>query len=183
MRRWRWMGVWRVVIRDSSSSLWSLIIVVVDTNCRINISISHTNRHLIISWRLVFLNIHSFENKENKKICLMAGIKQIPFFLKRGYSTSNVCPDYAKLIANLKRVKSSTNSQPLTLAEKVLYSHQTSIVDGSDVIRNQTYLKLTPDRVAMQDASAQTCMLQFMLAGRARTAGTLDGCQSNNPSD
>lgn len=87
----------------------------------------------------------------------------------------NASPDYAKLIANLKLVKKNSSQQSLTLAEKVLYSHQSDLNSaaavGNSIVRNQTYLKLTPDRVAMQDASAQTCMLQFMLAGRMKTAG------------
>lgn len=89
---------------------------------------------------------------------------------------SNDCkstmPPYAKLLTNLRKIRQLTNNTPLTLAEKILYSHltdpeeslapfQTNISD----IRAKHYLKLSPDRVAMQDASAQMAMLQFMTTG------------------
>jgi aconitate hydratase len=55
--------------------------------------------------------------------------------------------------------------RPLTLAEKILFAH---VVDPSsqDWARNQSYLQLHPDRVALQDATAQMAILQFMLAGK-----------------
>jgi len=54
---------------------------------------------------------------------------------------------------------------PLTLAEKILASHAQ---DGAaqEVVRGRSYLTLQPDRVAMQDATAQMAILQFMQAGR-----------------
>lgn len=84
-------------------------------------------------------------------------------------------PPYAALINRLSSVKKILNNQPLTLAEKVLYSH---LVDPEDSlrsnntrdIRGQAYLKLNPDRVAMQDASAQMALLQFMTCGMKSTA-------------
>lgn len=85
-------------------------------------------------------------------------------------------PPYAKLVGNLQTVKRVTNNKPLTLAEKILYSH---LVDPEGTlasangdlsqVRGQQYLKLNPDRVAMQDASAQTALLQFMTTGMSRT--------------
>ncbi|CCK69327.1 aconitate hydratase ACO2 KNAG_0C02160 [Huiozyma naganishii CBS 8797] len=84
-------------------------------------------------------------------------------------------PPYTKLLTNLTKVKEITGNTPLTLAEKILYSHLTnpeeslsSSVPLSDV-RGKQYLKLSPDRVAMQDASAQMAMLQFMTTGLAQT--------------
>jgi aconitate hydratase len=58
---------------------------------------------------------------------------------------------------------------PLTLAEKILFAH---LVDPENQPweRGESYLDLNPDRVAMQDATAQMAILQFMLAGRDRTA-------------
>lgn len=84
-------------------------------------------------------------------------------------------PPYAKLLANLGKVKELTNNAPLTLAEKILYSHlcdpQESITSSKlEDIRGLQYLKLNPDRVAMQDASAQMALLQFMTTGLAETA-------------
>lgn len=85
-------------------------------------------------------------------------------------------PPYAKLLQNLEKVRKLTNNEPLTLAEKILYSHLTdpndSLQGASNLadIRGQRYLKLTPDRVAMQDASAQMALLQFMTTGLPSTA-------------
>ncbi|CDF89705.1 ZYBA0S04-10682g1_1 [Zygosaccharomyces bailii CLIB 213] len=84
-------------------------------------------------------------------------------------------PPYAKLLKNLAQVKQITNDAPLTLAEKILYSHlcdpKESIVSSNlHDIRGLQYLKLNPDRVAMQDASAQMAMLQFMTTGLPQTA-------------
>ena len=69
------------------------------------------------------------------------------------------------------------SSRPLTLAEKILYSHlenpEESLLsdtnNGRD-IRGRANLKLMPDRVAMQDASAQMALLQFMSCGLSSTA-------------
>ena len=59
--------------------------------------------------------------------------------------------------------------RPLTLAEKILISH---LDDPADVgwERGVDFLMLRPDRVAMQDATAQMALLQFMMAGRERVA-------------
>ena len=60
--------------------------------------------------------------------------------------------------------------RPMTLAEKILYSH---LFDGSATQaheRGKTYVDYSPDRVAMQDATAQMALLQFMQAGRSKTA-------------
>ncbi len=60
--------------------------------------------------------------------------------------------------------------RPLTLSEKILYSH---LFDGEPLIpyqRGAKYVNFAPDRVAMQDATAQMALLQFMNAGRSRTA-------------
>ena len=68
-------------------------------------------------------------------------------------------------------------NRPLTLAEKILYSHLdnpeesllTSTQNGANV-RGNANLKLKPDRVAMQDASAQMALLQFISCGLPSTA-------------
>lgn len=86
-------------------------------------------------------------------------------------------PPYAKLISKLEQVSHIIGNKPLTLAEKILYSH---LVDPEESlaslngqlsnIRGKEYLKLNPDRVAMQDASAQMALLQFMTCGMSKTA-------------
>lgn len=60
--------------------------------------------------------------------------------------------------------------RPLTLAEKILYAH---LYDGSDLKnyrRGEDYVNFRPDRVAMQDATAQMALLQFMNAGKEMVA-------------
>ena len=53
--------------------------------------------------------------------------------------------------------------RPLTLTEKVLFSHSEKI---SNFSRGNDYADFSPDRVAMQDATAQMALLQFMMAGK-----------------
>jgi aconitate hydratase len=57
----------------------------------------------------------------------------------------------------------------LSLTEKILYSHLED-PGKQDIERGVSYLKLRPDRVAMQDATAQMAMLQFMSSGLKRVA-------------
>src|SRR6266446_2118207 len=57
----------------------------------------------------------------------------------------------------------------LTLAEKILFAHLDR-PDSADVERGKGWIDLRPDRVAMQDATAQMALLQFMQAGRKRVA-------------
>ncbi|CAG8755146.1 27945_t:CDS:2, partial [Racocetra persica] len=84
---------------------------------------------------------------------------------------SKITPNYAKLIENLSIVrKRIVGDQPLTLAEKILYAHIWDPKEIDSIVKGETYLKLKPDRVAMQDASSQTAILQFMLAGMPSTA-------------
>ncbi len=59
--------------------------------------------------------------------------------------------------------------RPLTYAEKVLFSHLDAL-DTQELERGTSFLLLRPDRVAMQDATAQMALLQFMMAGRDSTA-------------
>lgn len=60
-------------------------------------------------------------------------------------------------------------NRPLTLSEKVLYSHLDD-PKNQDIQRGVSYLRLRPDRVAMQDATAQMAMLQFISSGLPRVA-------------
>ncbi|KLU92586.1 hypothetical protein MAPG_11531, partial [Magnaporthiopsis poae ATCC 64411] len=74
--------------------------------------------------------------------------------------------DYKKMSENLSIVRSRLN-RPLTFGEKILYSHLDD-PHGQDIERGVSYLKLRPDRVACQDATAQMAILQFMSAGMDR---------------
>jgi aconitate hydratase len=62
--------------------------------------------------------------------------------------------------------------RPLTLTEKILSAHMTSPVDedGKPLERKKSYANLFPDRVALQDATAQMALLQFMQAGKKEVA-------------
>lgn len=60
--------------------------------------------------------------------------------------------------------------KPLTLTEKILYSHLTEGNTTSVYERGNSYVDFAPDRVAMQDATAQMALLQFMQAGRPKVA-------------
>jgi len=63
-----------------------------------------------------------------------------------------------------------TLGRPLTLAEKILYSHLDADMKLTDYPRGSSYVDFNPDRVAMQDATAQMALLQFMQAGRPTVA-------------
>jgi len=60
--------------------------------------------------------------------------------------------------------------RPLTLTEKILYSHLSGGFPDREFIRGAAYVDFQPDRVAMQDATAQMALLQFMQAGRSKVA-------------
>jgi aconitate hydratase len=60
--------------------------------------------------------------------------------------------------------------KPLTLTEKILYSHLAEALPGKPYERGNSYVDFNPDRVAMQDATAQMALLQFMQAGRKSVA-------------
>jgi aconitate hydratase len=60
--------------------------------------------------------------------------------------------------------------KPMTLTEKILYSHLAENLPTSAYTRGTSYVDFNPDRVAMQDATAQMALLQFMQAGRPKVA-------------
>ncbi len=59
--------------------------------------------------------------------------------------------------------------RPLTLAEKILYGHLDD-PQNQELVRGESFLQLRPDRVAMQDVTAQMALLQFMLVGKDNAA-------------
>ncbi|CCD63454.1 putative aconitate hydratase, mitochondrial [Caenorhabditis elegans] len=75
---------------------------------------------------------------------------------------------YEKLSQTVKIVKDRLK-RPLTLSEKILYGHLDQ-PKTQDIERGVSYLRLRPDRVAMQDATAQMAMLQFISSGLPKTA-------------
>ncbi|MCS5637195.1 MAG: aconitate hydratase [Myxococcota bacterium] len=75
---------------------------------------------------------------------------------------------YAKMRERLETVRARL-ARPLTYAEKVLFGHLDDPA-GQELDPGEAYLLLRPDRVAMQDATAQMALLQFMQAGKNETA-------------
>jgi len=60
--------------------------------------------------------------------------------------------------------------RPLTLTEKILYTHLSDENEPGPYGRGKSYVNFNPDRVAMQDATAQMALLQFMQAGKKKVA-------------
>lgn len=75
---------------------------------------------------------------------------------------------YEKLQKNVETVKKRLG-RPLTLSEKILYGHLDDPAN-QEIERGVSYLRLRPDRVAMQDATAQMAMLQFISSGLPKVA-------------
>ncbi|MGQ9643177.1 MAG: aconitate hydratase [Ignavibacterium sp.] len=75
---------------------------------------------------------------------------------------------YSGFRAKLSDARKVLN-RPMTYAEKVLYTHLWQ-KPTKEFVRGKDYVELAPDRVAMQDATAQMALLQFMSSGRKKTA-------------
>ena len=76
---------------------------------------------------------------------------------------------YASLSKKINEAK-EVLQRPLTLSEKILYTHLHPESPLQDYDRGGEYVFFAPDRVAMQDATAQMALLQFMMAGKAKVA-------------
>lgn len=76
---------------------------------------------------------------------------------------------YAKFPERVQAARELTG-KPLTLAEKILYAHLWDGMPQSPYTRGKSYVDFAPDRVAMQDATAQMALLQFMQSGRKTAA-------------
>ena len=76
---------------------------------------------------------------------------------------------YASMPSRIEAARKAVN-KPLTLAEKILYSHLVEGNASKAYERGKSYVDFNPDRVAMQDATAQMALLQFMQAGRPKVA-------------
>jgi len=76
---------------------------------------------------------------------------------------------YDRMADQINTARSVLN-RPMTLAEKVLYSHLFNGKPKEKFSRGESYVDFAPDRVAMQDATAQMALLQFMMAGKNRVA-------------
>ena len=76
---------------------------------------------------------------------------------------------YKKYPEAVEAARKSTN-KPLTLSEKILYTHLWNGNTTQEFKRGEDYVDFAPDRVAMQDATAQMALLQFMQAGKSKVA-------------
>ncbi len=76
---------------------------------------------------------------------------------------------YAGMPAKVAAARKLTG-KPLTMTEKILYSHLYGALPATPHTRGKDYVDFAPDRVAMQDATAQMALLQFMTCGRQQVA-------------
>ena len=76
---------------------------------------------------------------------------------------------YSKMNERVDKSRKILN-RPLTFTEKILLSHLFDSNSNDKYIRGNSYVDFLPDRVAMQDATAQMALLQFIMAGREKTA-------------
>ena len=82
----------------------------------------------------------------------------------------NIIKDvYEKIPARVSYAR-NVLERPLTLSEKVLYSHLYRTEELNSYSRGESYVEFSPDRVAMQDATAQMALLQFIMTGKDKVA-------------
>jgi aconitate hydratase len=106
---------------------------------------------------------------------------QFPAFLHPGFYSTSFKYDtmvfdldmikkvYADFPARVRQARKVVG-RPLTLSEKILYAHLWHGEATEAFERGKSYVDFAPDRVAMQDATAQMALLQFMQAGRNKVA-------------
>ncbi len=76
---------------------------------------------------------------------------------------------YSRMATRIDQARAVVG-RPLTLTEKILYAHLTDGEATEALERGKSYVNFAPDRVAMQDATAQMALMQFMQAGKAKVA-------------
>jgi len=76
---------------------------------------------------------------------------------------------YSQMVDRVDKAREITG-KPLTLSEKILYSHLWEGTPNKVFTRGKDYVDFAPDRVACQDATAQMALLQFMQAGKQKVA-------------
>ena len=76
---------------------------------------------------------------------------------------------YSKMTSKISKAR-EVLGRSLTLSEKVLYSHISNVELEAPFISGKSYVDFNPDRVAMQDATAQMALLQFMMAGKEKVS-------------
>ena len=76
---------------------------------------------------------------------------------------------YAEFPAKIEKARALLG-RPMTFSEKILYAHLADGLPSDSFMRGESYVDFAPDRVAMQDATAQMALLQFMQAGKKTAA-------------
>jgi aconitate hydratase len=76
---------------------------------------------------------------------------------------------YTKMASRVDKAREIVG-KPLTLSEKILYSHLWEGTPSKAFVRGKDYVDFAPDRIACQDATAQMALLQFMQAGKPKVA-------------
>lgn len=76
---------------------------------------------------------------------------------------------YAEYPAKIAKAREFLG-RPMTFTEKILYGHLADALPDAPYARGDSYVDFAPDRVAMQDATAQMALLQFMQAGKKKVA-------------
>ncbi len=95
----------------------------------------------------------------------MAGLQ----ILTMAFDIEMIKQVYANFATRIEAARKATG-KPLTLTEKILYAHLTEGNASKAYERGAAYVDFAPDRVAMQDATAQMALLQFMQSGRTKVA-------------
>ena len=85
------------------------------------------------------------------------------------FNLENIEKVYKSMASNIEAIKKKLN-RPMILAEKILYNHLSQKDSMVEYKRGSSYVDFAPDRVAMQDATAQMALLQFMQSGRPKVA-------------
>jgi aconitate hydratase len=85
------------------------------------------------------------------------------------FDTGMIQAFYSEISTHVSQTRSALG-RALTLSEKILYAHLFSKKQTNSYRRGLDYVEFAPDRVAMQDATAQMALLQFMMAGRDQSA-------------
>ena len=90
------------------------------------------------------------------------------YLIKMTFDINIIKKYYENLPQKIGQLRTILN-RPLTLSEKILYSHLNTDV-MNDFKRGEDYADFNPDRVAMQDATAQMALLQFIMANKSKVA-------------
>jgi aconitate hydratase len=106
---------------------------------------------------------------KSAKFVLLKNVILKPNFAHMPFDIEMIREVYKNLPSKVEAARKLVG-RPLTLSEKILYAHLTGDMPAKAFERGKDYVDFNPDRVAMQDATAQMALLQFMQAGRKKVA-------------